>query len=247
MKKGGTVGVPASLHLTCATMTYCQSRTIVKMEPQRRTAVSLRCRSWGCPDCVDTRKAQLVAEAHGGAPNTFLTLTSRRRDDITANDAAKKLAWCWRLIRLRLMRHYNLKKLPFIAVVEATKLGWPHLHILLRAPFLDRGIISDAMAELDDSPIVDIRRIDDRGRVSAYVAKYATKCDHKFGTTKRYWKSRDYELRDVSEFKKKKGVPTGWLINSEAMWHWILRHSEEGWIVKRESKFRATAVLAGGP
>jgi hypothetical protein len=145
------------------------------------------------------------------------------------------------------MRHYKIKKLPFLAVVEATKLGWPHLHILLRSIWLDQKLISKWMGELHDSPNVYIERIDNKARVNAYVAKYAGKAAHKFGTTKRYWKSRDYELRDVDEFKKRKGVPSGWLINQEALWHWLLRLSQDGWIVKRESKYRATAVPREGP
>lgn len=189
-------------------MTYCGERSLVKYESTRREVASLTCKSWGCPDCFDGRKRRLMAECHAGAPNTFLTLTTKPREDGDRNKAALDLTRAWRLIRLRLMRHLRLKKLPFMAVMEGTKKGWPHLHILLRSIWLDQRLISQWMDELHDSPIVDISRIDNRARVNSYVSKYCAKAAHKFGTAKRYFKSQDYDLRDENErdkYRKKKG------------------------------------------
>ncbi len=93
------------------------------------------------------------------------------------------------------MRHYKLAKLPFICVFEATKLGWPHLHILLRSQWIDQRWLSAQMADLIQSPVVDIRRIKSRQQVVSYVAKYCGKAPKQFGSCKRYWKSQDYEQR----------------------------------------------------
>lgn len=189
-------------------MSYCGERSLVKYDGRDRTVASLTCRSWTCPDCYDGRKRRLMAECQAGAPSTFLTLTSRVRDDVTRDQAALELTRAWRLIRLRLMRRAGLKKLPFIAVMEGTKRGWPHLHILLRSIWLDHRLISAWMDELTSSPIVDIQRIDNRRKVNAYVAKYCSKAAHKFGTAKRYFKSKDYDLRSEEErcrFKKQRG------------------------------------------
>jgi hypothetical protein len=49
------------------------------------------------------------------------------------------------------------------------------------------------MAELVDSPIVDIRRIRGVNKVIRYVAKYITKAPKQFDGSKRYWNSQNWE------------------------------------------------------
>lgn len=220
---------------------YCGERSIVKYRPTTREVASLRCKAWTCPDCAPDRSSRLIAECHGGSPNTFLTLTSRRRAGITPNAAALELTRAWRLVRLRLLRKTGAKKLPFFAVIESTKLGWPHLHILLRSVWLDRQQISNWMLEICDSPIVDIRRIDQRGKVAAYVAKYCSKAAHKFGTAKRYYKSRDYELRSPEELERFRKKTPGWLRSDKNISWWLRILSEQGFRIEKTSKFRFTA------
>lgn len=174
---------------------YCGEQTLVKYEQHERLAVSLRCRAWTCPDCAPIRQKGLAAQAIAGNPNKFLTLTSKRRDGITPGQAARELAKAWRLLRLRLMRRYKIDRLPFLAVFQATKTGWPHLHILLRGPWLDQTYISQVMAELASSPIVDIRAVESAGRVAVYVSRYVTRNSERFETCKRYWCSQDYDER----------------------------------------------------
>lgn len=223
-------------------MGYCRERSIVNSGDGRYAAVSLKCRAWTCPNCTDMRQKQLVAQACGGEPNTFLTLTSRVRPSLTPNEAAARLSHAWRLLRLRLMRKYKLKRLPFLAVCEATKAGWPHLHILLRAPYLDWKFIKAVMQDLDDSPVIDIQRIDHKGRIAGYVAKYAGKAVHKFGTSKRYWQSQDYDLRPDADPRAKPLPGAGW-----EQWSWdikrIARSWEElGWKVEWASHDKVIAI-----
>lgn len=220
---------------------YCGERSIVKYRIESREVASLRCKAWTCPDCAPDRSARLIAECHGGSPNTFLTLTSRRREGITPNAAALELTRAWRLVRLRLLRKTGAKKLPFFAVIESTKLGWPHLHILLRSVWLDRQQISDWMREICDSPVVDIRRIDQRAKVAAYVAKYCSKAAHKFGNAKRYYKSRDYELRSPEELERFRKKTPGWLRSDKNISWWLRVLTEQGFHIEKTSKFRFTA------
>lgn len=222
---------------------YCGESTLVKYEKDQRTAVTLTCKAWTCPDCAPNRKRRLIAEACGGLPNKMLTLTSRRHGGTTAPEAARALAHAWRLLRLRAMRRYRLKDLPFIAVFEATKLGWPHLHILLRGPWLDQAWLSEQMSQLTDSPNVDIRKIDNPGRAASYVAKYIGKEPTKFETCKRYWKSKQYEQRDLSKVIRPAHERRGFEIERRAiasvvaMWRsfewrveWLDHHRARCWI-----------------
>lgn len=191
-------------------MPYCGETSLVKTVGQKKTAIAVRCRSWGCADCAPQRKKQLVAEGRGGSPTIFLTLTSKRDTRRTAEGAAYELARAWRLLRLRIMRRYKMRRLPFICVFEATQLGWPHLHIMLRSSYIDGGWISEQMRNITGSHIIDIRRIDNPGRVAGYVAKYLSKGAAKFGTCKRYWQSQDYDLRPDPPAREPLPPGQGW-------------------------------------
>jgi len=85
-------------------MTYCGERTIVKSRGDHIAATTLRCRSWTCPECFDGRKRQLIAQAHRGRPNTFLTLTVKRSSYDNPSMAAQALARAWRIIAKRAVR-----------------------------------------------------------------------------------------------------------------------------------------------
>jgi len=102
------------------------------------------------------------------------------------------LARAWRIIVKRLRRMYPRSTIEYLAVVEATKKGEPHLHILYAGPFIAFRTLSSWMAELTQSPIVDIRKIRNPREVVRYVGKYITKKPEQFGTSKRYWSSQHY-------------------------------------------------------
>lgn len=191
-------------------MSYCRECVAVKSEGHLQTAVTLKCRSWGCDLCEPLRKKQLIAEAMSGAPCTFLTLTYRIRDGETPDQAAPKLTRAWRLVRLRLMRKYHWRKLPFLAVMEKTQNGWPHLHILLRSRYIPHKLISQWMAELIQSPVVGIEKINNKSRAAGYCAKYCGKAAAKFRTAKRYYQSQDYDLREPYEPDNDNDALGGW-------------------------------------
>ncbi len=106
-------------------MTYCGERTLVKSHATVSEATTLRCRSWTCPDCQPRRKAQLIAQAHRGQANTFITLTVRRSKYATPSLAAKALANAWRIIVKRATREAtrDVSKAPFPFGAEP-KDGW---------------------------------------------------------------------------------------------------------------------------
>lgn len=118
------------------------------------------------------------------------------------------------------MRKYKMRKLPFLAVVEAHKSGYPHLHILLRSKFIDWFYIRDVMAELIDSPRINIKRATNKAGVAAYCAKYCTKCAVKFGTAKRYWQSRDYDLRERDPDDERRKGQGGWSVFPDSLEKW---------------------------
>lgn len=177
-------------------MGYCGEHIIVKSLGNVRRAATLKCRSWRCPDCGPMRQKRLIAEICAGTPNKFLTLTMRRTPGLTPAQAAQKLAWAWRDLRRLLIYWHKWEKLPFFAVFEPHKSGWPHLHIFLRSSWISQKELSCWMSWLLDSPIVHIKEIHNRGMAAGYAAKYVTKENVRFGTCKRYWQSYDYDTRE---------------------------------------------------
>lgn len=249
-------------------------RTLVKWEPDRRTGVSIDCKSWGCPECGELRKKQLMAAGFAGKPTTFLTLTAKRAPNRTAAGCAYELARAWRLLRLRIMRgkperdaHQARVKnarlagepppkkpqawpflkgsqkrpLPFLAVFEATKLGWPHLHIMMRSRFIPQEWISNEMAEITGSPVVWIERIDQQSKIASYIAKYCGKDPHRFGKTKRYWQSADYQLSAKPARPDAPVLSGGWEMDPASLDTWSNALRLAGWRVERESRRCAIA------
>lgn len=222
---------------------YCGDTTLVKWGPSDRTATALRCRSWLCPDCAPTRKRQLTKDVLRGVPNTFLTLTIRRVPEESAADAAARLIEAWRRTRRAWMQMHKVKRLPFFAIVEATKNGWPHLHVMLRSVWIDQRWLSEQMRERINSPVVDIRRIDNIGRAAVYVSKYASKASHRFGTCKRYWRSLDYIVRVEDDPEPERKKRTGFEREPRSITHVVSQWQQLGWRVTWLSRWRARAVI----
>jgi len=221
-------------------MTYCGSQTAVKTVDRTKYAVSLRCRSWGCVDCGDNRKKMLVAQAIGGQPSKFLTLTLRRSEAPTPVAAAKMLVLAWRQLRLDIMKDMKWTKLPFLAVFEPHKSGWPHLHILIRSAFIDVKFIKAWMETKFNSFKQDIRAIDHASQVAGYCAKYCSKGAAKFGTVKRYWQSRDYDKRPPP-------LKTWRLLNDPfrevipaTLTTFLNVYRKQGWVIDQSAAWKAT-------
>lgn len=173
---------------------FCQEASLVKYDRSVTVATPLYCRSWGCPECQPTRKRQLVALAASGDPTTFITLTVRPDVIRTQTSRARALVAAWRVVVRRAKKKYSYRSIPYLAVFEATKAGEPHLHILARVRWIDQAWLSRQMRDLVNAPIVDIRRVKGKRMIASYITKYVGKEPGKFGTCKRYWRTKDYQL-----------------------------------------------------
>lgn len=122
-----------------------------------------------------------------------------------------------------------IEGLPYFAFIERTKRGEPHLHILLRCPFIPQAWISQQMRDLAGSPIVWIEKIENTAKAIAYVSKYVTKAPAQFGNKKRYWQSRNWKVnegdQDAETFKKHRDVE----VIRERWTDYSRRKSSEGW------------------
>lgn len=175
-------------------MSICQGWSIYRHERDGLRAVTLFCRSWSCPDCFPKRLAAVKAMAREGRPTSFLTLTVNPKTSGGPEARARALSDAFSLLIKRARRTWPKQRLEYMAVFEATKKGEPHLHVLMRAPFIPQRWISDVMRELIDAPIVDIRKVGKARNAARYVAKYVGKGPKPFASLKRYWTSRRYNV-----------------------------------------------------
>lgn len=192
----------------------CRSRTLVHYDDNRAVAVTLRCRSWGCELCGPERARQLVAEAMAGCPDRFVTLTIKSTIGASPADRARMLARAWRVTLARWRRRHPGQRHEYLAVFEATLRGEPHLHILVRGPYIAQRWLSAQMAELIKSPVVDIRRVVSGRGVASYVAKYIGKAPHRFGSCKRYWRTAGW----IVEHRPDDGRCGGWSLDDRPLW-----------------------------
>lgn len=215
-------------------MTICRDWSLVKYEAHQRHCRPLYCRSWSCEVCQPRRRAQLMAQAAGGNPNRFLTLTVNPAIGDSPSDRLRLLARAWRVAVQRLRRAFPGKTIDYLAIVEETKQGEPHLHLLLRAPFIPQGLISAIMGELIESPIVDIRAIKNVRHVIRYVAKYITKAPAQFGTAKRYWCSRTWEAAPPAKTDEKDPLAAKWEVEQRSIHQILSDWLHSGWMARKE-------------
>jgi len=190
----------------------CSEWSLVKRADPETTILPLRCKCWSCELCCPIRKAKLEHEALAGQPNLFITLTSRRKRSGDAGRAAQDLVRAWRNFRIQFIKKNGKGSLPFLAVFEETKKGWPHLHIVARARWVDQRYLSRRMKKLINSPVVHVKRITDQKRIVHYIAKYLKKNPHKFKGVKRYWRSLSYFKPQQLDGIEPEGPPEIWHI-----------------------------------
>lgn len=207
----------------------CREWSLVHTAVDHQKIIGLKCRCWTCQHCQPDRRRELIRRAMCGEPNTFITLTVNPQTGEGPNERRRMLSAAWNMLVKRIKRRYGLKAFPFLAVVEKTKAGEPHLHVLARVRWIDQRWLSAAMAELINAPIVDIRRIDGRGRAMGYVTKYVGKSPHQFGTSKRYWFSRDY-APDWNTTRREPGAPiVEWYVIRQSIAQYLSTIDVHGW------------------
>jgi len=226
-------------------MTLCNSWSVVKDLGAIRYGKPLPCRSWNCDYCAPNRRSQLMALAASGSPTRFLTLTVNPTFGADPEARLKALARAWRIVVQRLRRKYAEKPIEYLAVVEETKLGEPHLHILLRAPYLPQALLSRWMGEIINSPIVDIRAVRGVREVIRYIAKYISKAPHQFGHAKRYWHSSAWD-EGKEEYNDRRIRPdVAWSIVREDLSVLARAWTMEGFACRAEGRNGIIGILTG--
>lgn len=118
----------------------------------------------------------------------------------------------------RIRRQWPRAPFEYFIIWERTAKGWPHAHLLIRAPYIPQKWLSSNWQALTQAPVVDIRAISDPLQVAAYIAKYLAKDPYVPRGMKRYRMSRNF-LSSVAAVPPEVGSrPSNWrLIQSSAI------------------------------
>jgi hypothetical protein len=195
----------------------CSEIQLVKTDEGFEDIKPLPCNRWSCERCGPLRRRDLVELAASGQPNKCLTLTVAPTSGLNPTDRRKKLHDAWKKLVKRILRKHRWSKLPYMAFLERTKAGEPHLHILLRCNFISQRWLAEQMRELIGAPIVWIEQIKNTAQAIHYVTKYVTKEPAQFGTGKRYWVSRKWRIGEPPHKAGEKRDMTGVRVRRE---HW---------------------------
>ena len=140
-----------------------------------RIALPLLCRSWTCTRCGPARRRRIVHLIGLAEPTSLLTLTCDPKLHASPDEALGVMSEALPKLIKRLRRGLDGRALEYLAVWELTRRGWPHLHILLRAPFIPHAEVRQHWLDLTGARIVDIRAVDSPATAGRYVAKHFTK------------------------------------------------------------------------
>jgi len=160
-----------------------------------------RCNAWSCASCGPIRTRSLCLRLALAEPTRFITLTCGSPKGRTPrevwDDTRRQVPELIRKIR------YELGYCEYARVLEVHKSGYPHFHLLARAPFIKQESLSRWWHQLTDAFIVDIRRVNPKDHVADYLGKYLTKQLVVPFTDRRVTNSRQFfppkQKRDKSE------------------------------------------------
>jgi len=185
----------------------CSELQLVKTGDGFVDILPLPCNRWSCDYCAPRRRAALVHEAAAGEPNKILTLTVSPKVGTSSYERRVMLHDAFKKLVKRIKRRFAWRSLPYMAFIERTAAGEPHLHVLLRCGFIPQRWISEQMSDLICSPVVWIEAIKNTRHAVRYVTKYVGKAPAQFGQLRRYWVSRGWvvnpeekPIADRSEF-----------------------------------------------
>jgi hypothetical protein len=214
---------------------------------EARRFLQVRCGRWACEACGESNRRAFVrrvllgieagadaAAVVGRRPPRFLTLTSRPGE--SASVAIAQLSRRFEHLRQRVKVRYG-GGFEFAGVVELTRRGMPHLHVVYRGPWLHQGEWS-ALAEASGfGPVVDVRRVR-----SGDVARYASK-----GLGGYLAKSlRQVWPRHFRRVRFSRAWASGWVVrrrNPSGLWRRVgPGEPEYEWWVARQ----ALAAIGGG-
>jgi hypothetical protein len=209
----------------CGRGKHCGRFSISGKDPATGRVVVKRvhCKSWACSYCGPRRaslsKWRISEWAAKLGLRYFWTLTLPSGKFHTPLQAVRLIRRCFSKLRLYLRRWFG-ESLTFICVLEFTKAGVPHLHVLFDR-YIPRGFMSASWAALGAGKIVFVKPVTVQ-RVARYLSKYLSK--DLFETAPKGAR-RITTSRDICLFPKRIGPRLPWDFKRESVWQQLETYS----------------------
>ena len=159
--------------------------------------IAITCNRWSCPICGRKKVQHYARKVADAEPNKLITLTCNpamhENPRAAYDDTRRKIPG----LTARLRRLFG--EVEFFRILEITKKGWPHYHLVTRSGFIPQATISNIWKELVGAPIVDVRKIDRKNNAYWYVIKYLAKqryiawTDRRAAWTKGFFRKDEFE------------------------------------------------------
>lgn len=139
-----------------------------------KVVFGLRCNSWLCPKCRVKLSRKWIKKINPEKVERFLTLTvdPKRFENVAA--AVEEIYRGYKKLIQAIRRDLG-KTFEYFSVVEFTKAGWPHLHILQRGSYVSKQWIINKWDQYGLGIIVQFNEVWGRGAVKHYLTKYLSK------------------------------------------------------------------------
>lgn len=179
------------------TCPYASTIVGYSLSLERTIILAVTCKRWGCSFCGPCKVRKLATVAMGAKPTTLITLTvataMHENPRAAYESTRRKLPTLSRTIRR------NVKEFEYMRVLEVTKKGWPHYHLVARTGYIPQRKLSAWWKELTGAPIVDIRKIGKRENAYWYVVKYLSKQEYIPWTNRRVTMSKNFKRKEEKE------------------------------------------------
>jgi len=208
--------------------------------------VACACGRWTCPACSPYRRRKLETELLAGDPTTFITLGWNASRPESPERARQIMGEQWKLLAARIRRRWPVAAFEWGTVVERYKSGYPHFHILARAPYIPQKWLSEQWNDLVGAPVVDIQAVKSKHDLARYLTKYLTKSPERIGTGKRYWFSQGYRTApEQGQVGQRTAGP--WFYDPDPLAFLITRYQRYGLVVITQAKTSCTMARGKPP
>jgi len=193
---------PAATRFLCGTGSLCldglhdcKAATVItgwSVTLQQSVVVAITCKRWGCRFCGQQKVRKLASIAAEAEPNRFVTLTVNPKLYGSPREAFEQTRRKIGALTQHVRRNHG--PMEYLRVLEVTKKGWPHYHLVARMPYVQQSELSTVWAEHTGAPIVDIRKIRKNKDVFFYVVKYLSKQAYIEWTNRRVTMTKNFDV-----------------------------------------------------